>query len=168
MAASAQPVLVVSREGNLLRVSLGAVLPGFCVKCGNPATHRVKKTFYWHTPWLYVLALFALLIYAIVALAVRKKLTMEVPLCDAHWQARRTKKLIAAGLLLGCLPFGIVFGILSPDNAGWGWLIAVIMFFTGLVFAGVASNMIRPTYIDNSYGKFAGVSPAFLSLLGGQ
>ena len=117
---------------------------------------------------LYILALVALLIYAIVAMIVRKKLTMEVPLCDAHWQAWRTKKRIAAALLLGCLPFGIIFNILSPDNAGWGWLIAVIMLFTGLVFAGVASNIIRPTYIDKSYGKFAGVSPAFLSSLGSQ
>jgi hypothetical protein len=168
MAASAQPVLAVSREGNLLRVNQGAVLPNFCVKCGKPATHRLKKNFYWHNPLLFILALAGLLLYAVVAVIVRKRLTMEVPLCDTHWEARRTKIKIAIGLLLGFLPFGIVVSVLSPDNAGWAWLIAVVMFFTGVVYAAMAANVIAPTYIDKSYGKFKNVSPEFLAILGSQ
>jgi len=156
---------VPSRTANLLYVPQNSILPANCVKCGQPSTTLVKKTFYWHPAWVYILILPGLLIYAIVAMVVRKGMKLQVPLCDVHSQARKTKIWLAVALLLGFLPFGIVVGSMLPDSAGWVWLGAVGMFFTGLVLAGIVSNILKPTYIDDSYATFKGASEDFLRQL---
>ena len=61
------------REGNVLIVRKNVALPPRCVKCGAPAEGPLmKRTYYWHDPILYILILAGILIYAIVALIVRK------------------------------------------------------------------------------------------------
>src|SRR5205814_1141094 len=80
----------VWREGNQMVVRQGARLPDACVKCGGPPNGRpLRKTFYWHQPALAVLILAGVLLYAIVALIVRKSIRLEVPLCQAHAARRR-------------------------------------------------------------------------------
>jgi hypothetical protein len=47
--------LRVTKEGGILTVPRGAVLPPYCVKCGIPTQAKpVKKTFTWHPPWIMV------------------------------------------------------------------------------------------------------------------
>jgi hypothetical protein len=128
---------VPSRIANLLYVPQNSSLPANCVQCGQPSTTLVKKTFYWHPAWVYILILPGLLIYAIAALAIRKGMKLQVPLCHVHSQARRTKIWSAAALLVGFLPF----------------------------LAGIVSNILKPTYIDLSYATFKGASEDFLRQL---
>src|SRR6185437_12671639 len=70
-----------------VRLNLGEAergLPMVCMCCGDEATTTVKRTLRWHPGWVYVLILAHVLIYAIVAIIMTKKATINAPLCDRH------------------------------------------------------------------------------------
>src|SRR5436309_2493776 len=76
--------MMIWRSGPLLVMSQGARLPDRCVKCNAPANgQRLTRKLYWHSPYLYLLILLNLLIYALVAIFVRKKARVEIGLCDS-------------------------------------------------------------------------------------
>src|SRR5579872_5285818 len=78
------------RDGAVLVLSREASLPPRCVRCNEPADEPTKsRKVYWHSPWLYLLILFNLIIYAIVAAIVRKKAVVAPGLCSAHKKRRR-------------------------------------------------------------------------------
>src|SRR5687767_13019351 len=61
------------RQGDLLVVRKGARLPHACVKCGLPGDGRpLRRTYYWHEPWVYITILAGLLVYVIIALVLRQ------------------------------------------------------------------------------------------------
>ena len=48
----------VYRDGDKLDVPRGASLPPYCVKCGMPSSgDPIQKTFFWHSPLLFLLVL---------------------------------------------------------------------------------------------------------------
>ncbi len=104
-----------------------------------------------------------LLIYAIVAMIVRKQMELNLPLCDAHHADRKRNKLIGTLMLVGCLPAGILLGMYASEMLGW--VTGVLMFLASLVFYSLATLGIRPTKIDDNGGTFGGVCNAFLDLL---
>jgi hypothetical protein len=159
----ARPVLALRREGDNLVIPIGASLPPYCVKCGQPSAGVVNKNFGWHQPWLYLLILFpGLLIYAIVATIVMKRQKIQVPLCDPHRQRRRMYLGIGWLLFLGCIPAGIWVGTSGPDMDGWGMLVGFGAFFASLVLFALGSRVMAPKVITDVAGTYGGVSPAFL------
>lgn len=140
-----------------------ASLPPFCVKCGAAATVPWRHKFYWHPPLLALLIIVNLLLYAIVALVVRKKLELNVPLCETHHVERKHKKLTAALMLLGCVPLGTVAGMLFSD--AFGWATGVAMFIAGVVFLFTRNLGFGPKKIDENGGVFRGACAEFLNLL---
>lgn len=123
-----------------------AVLPPRCVKCNAPAQHRVKKTLYWHEPWVYLTILGGVLIYALVALAIRKKADVNWALCDTHHGRRR----LGIGIAVGSVLLGVMTAILggsmdSPDLIVLGLATVTILPIAGLI---VARN-ITPARIDD-------------------
>ena len=152
------------QEGDLLVIPQGAVLPMFCVKCGQPAEGTLKKTFAWHSPLLYLLILVNILVYAIVAMVVSKKLKLEVPLCAEHRGKRKLYLGLGWGLLLGCIPAGIVVGSMGADMEGIGFLLGLVMFIASLVFFILGARTMVAKVIDDREGRFAGVSPAFIQI----
>ena len=89
-----------SGEG-LLIVTHNAVLPRNWVKCGRPANEPLlKRKFSWHSPWWALLILVGLLPYAIVAMAVSKRMVVEAPLCTKHLERYKALRLAAIILLL--------------------------------------------------------------------
>lgn len=157
-------------EGKVLVVPRNATLPASCVKCGGIPKHWLQKKFYWNTPWLYLLLLLGLLgvfIYAIVVLVVRKRVRLEVPLCEAHNSARKAKFWIGLALLLGCVPVPWIL-VLSLHDDFWtaiAVLLGVFMFILGAAVISF-SNVLRPTYIGDDCAKFKGAHPEFLGRLG--
>jgi hypothetical protein len=159
-----------SRDGDLLRVIYNERLPSCCVWCARPALNHVRKTFYWHSQWLYLMLLVGILPYLIIALFARQKMELQVPLCDRCFAGWRKRRWIAAVLLLGSIPLGIVVGVLG-NAAGLalggpaGGLIAFLMFAIGLILLN--ENLLIPTHIDGTvgFGTFKGASPNFLKLL---
>ncbi|MGH9669734.1 MAG: double zinc ribbon domain-containing protein [Terriglobales bacterium] len=156
------------RLENELIVPKGAPLPPFCVKCGQPVSGEfLKKKFYWHSPWLYLLILIGLLIYAIIAMILTKHAQLMVPLCDRHRERRKNFLIATWVLLLGFIPGGILVGSLIPgdDGAGWGFLTGFTLFLAGCVTAAVGSRLMRATEITETYATFKGVSEQFLAQL---
>jgi hypothetical protein len=168
------------REGKQI---VAAVLPGGvvllpprCVKCNAPTgdLRPWRKDLYWHHPAIYVLV-FNLLIYAIVALCVRKKVTVSAGLCAAH-RKRRARGIAAAwGLvLLGlfCIPVAIYCGTdralsRGPLSAVFGLAAPLLMLAGGIVGVAV-SSVIRIRRVGDRATWFAGAGPEFLASMPGN
>ena len=93
------------RDGNVVVMLAGGEIPHRCVKCNEPADEPTKeRTLYWYNPWLYLLVLISILVFAIVALIVRKKAVVSAGLCADHKRRRRTALIVAwIGVLAGTL-----------------------------------------------------------------
>src|SRR5262245_45640327 len=91
------------RQGNMLVMHKMATLPPICVKSGQAATQWLKRNLAWHPPWLFVLILVHILLYAVVALIIQKKATIQIGLTDEWMGRRRMRMLIAWGACLGGL-----------------------------------------------------------------
>lgn len=159
---------VVQRQGDLLVVARNAALPPNCVKCGQPATGKpLKKTFYWHTGWLYLLVLLHVIIYIIVALIVRKRFDLAVPLCEEHRRRRRRFLWTGGLLLLGGFAGGILLGSLVGGDEGLGWffLVWIVFSIAGIVFLLTGGTVLRAKHIDNDAATFKGAGEGFLARL---
>src|SRR4051794_32371716 len=77
------------RSGSKLVVPNQSCLPPSCVKCNAPVSESArKKNFYYYHPALLLLILVNILVFAIVALVVRKKGTVYICVCQKHRNAR--------------------------------------------------------------------------------
>ena len=169
-AAPAAPAMPAAayRQGNRLVVPKGASLPSYCVKCGQAVTGEpFKKTFFWHNPWLFLLVMVNLLVYAIVAMIIRKRFDLAVPMCPEHLQ-RRKNFLIATWVLgLGFIPGGILAGsLISDSNTGVAvGFLAAFLLLIGAFVAGAMAVILRPKEITDYSATFGGACEQFLSLL---
>jgi hypothetical protein len=156
--------MALSRRGSYLVVSRATpMLPNFCVKCGEPGSKTLRKTFLWHNPTYYLLILLCSpLIYAIVAQIVGRKMPLGISLCKRHASRRFFLILLGSILLLGSIPIGIFLG------ANPGITIGIVGTLAGLVVLVVATNTIRPIKMTDSEATFAGVGEAFLSRVAGK
>jgi hypothetical protein len=105
-----------------------------------------------------------LLIYAIVAMVVRKSIELSVPLCDVHQSERKRYIIIGTILLLGCIPAGVIAETELHLFDGAGFIVGTLMFFAGCIFLA-RINPIRPKKIDEFGAEFTGASEEFLKLL---
>ena len=179
MLSYASPVMSagagVWRRGDRVVATRDADFGDACVKCGAACDGwRWRKTVYWHEPWLFVLILFpGLLIYAIVALCVRKNARVSAGLCPAH-RARRNLG-IAVTWALALLGAGALVGgmIVSAERGGVAdFALPLVLFgFALIVVAVVVGNTVRvltPKKIDRDYAWYAGATEPFLRTLGGS
>jgi len=129
------------RKGSEFVTTHGAQLPPFCVRCGDPPVMEpLKRTYYWHHPALYLMIIFpGLLIYAIVALIVRKKMAVAIPICNAHLEGYKSKRRIGGALMIAAIPFAITVSVFASDLAGWAWLMGILMLFAGAIVFAVGS-----------------------------
>lgn len=160
-------------SGNDLVMAKNVVSPARCVKCNAPAAHRWSKTLYWHNPGLYILILFpGLLIYAIVALCVRKSGRVTLFLCPAH-AARRRRNLMWAWMiaLAGVASiYGAVWAGNSRDRSIQDWtplflFSSIVLIIGGIVCGIFASRVVSPRRIDDQFLTLRGAGQAFLSSL---
>lgn len=66
-------------------------LPRVCMRCGAPADELVSKNFSWHPGWVFVLLLFGVLPFIIVALMTMERTQVLAPMCarhKRHWSGR--------------------------------------------------------------------------------
>jgi len=156
----------ILRDGNTLVITVApgqvAQLPPLCVKCGAPANGKpVDKTFSWHHPALYLIALAGLLPYVIVGMIVRKSMRLRVPLCAHHAQRRSTAVTLAWVIPLIGVADGFILPNLGVDGSVVG-LIAVTFLITGVVIWAIVDYPIRPKSIDRYGGIFSGFCGAYL------
>lgn len=147
-----------------LGTDAGVPFPPFCVKCGAPSTAPLERSYYWHEPWVYLFILPGLLIYAILALAVRRRLNVIVPLCAEHRRRRRRTILAAWLVVLGGTAIPIALAAQLGVGAGWTFLLIPVGIIAGGII-GVSANPLTPKRIDDAGGTFNGAGEPFLRKL---
>jgi hypothetical protein len=138
-------------------------LPPRCVLCNHPTSFRLDRDFSWHPFFYYIFLLLGVLPYFLIALLVRRKVHLAIPLCTNHEAARRRRMGIAVAVigtssLLLAIP--AVFDKLV--------LLAAIGFpglLVGLFMALSANRVFRITGLDNRTIYLRGISPMFLQQL---
>lgn len=150
-AEAAAPWMTQSlwRQKKMLVMHKSAALPDRCVKCNDPANGRkLTKKYMWHHPAWYLTAVAGLLIYVIVALVVRKQVTLNLGLCDRHYSGRRRG--IALSWLLAALGVGgIVLGV--SQRVGLFALGGIGLIFIAAVFGSLVSSVIAIKKVDDYY-----------------
>lgn len=155
------------RSGDLLVMQKGASLPSRCLACNQPAAVHFPKKMYWHHPGLYFLAI-SPFIYLIVALIVRKRADLVLPLCAEHAEKRKRSTTIGSLLLL--LGFVAMLGSctqIEGDGAAFGliWLAGFALVIAGAAVSNAGGNPVVPKKIDDYYVWLRKVSASYLSAL---
>ena len=141
-----------------LVVRQNSPLPDTCIRCNAAANgFKLRRTLSWHSRWYYLLIIPGLLVYAIVAVLVRKKAVVDIGLCEVHQKKRKTIIWACwAGVLAG---FSTLF--LSPlDSVLPVFGILVVIF--AMVFGILKSRMIHATKIDPDFVWIRGACPDYL------
>jgi hypothetical protein len=152
-----------TRDGKSVVIPKGGDLPQRCIICNADAETPVKKKkLYWHTPWLYLLILFNILIYAIVATIARKSIKVSPGLCAEHTSIRRRR----VGGLLAVGAVGIVAGaIMWNYEIVPGAIVAFGLALIALIVAGFASRKVYAQKITSEYARIGGCKEPFLASL---
>lgn len=155
----------IYRKGKLLVVHKSAEFPDRCIKSNEPTTERLERKLTWHHPAIYLLILFNLLIFAIVALCVRKKATFQIPLASRYKAARIKWMFLAWGLFLTSFAVLIV-GIATAERVpGSVTAICFIQFFFGILISLLIGlfgcRVIYVKKIDDQYAWIAGSGAEF-------
>ncbi|HJZ85540.1 MAG TPA: hypothetical protein VKN99_10235 [Polyangia bacterium] len=161
---------LAQRLGADLVVEKNAPLPPICVKCArrDDLTRRAK-TFIWTPPWVYILIFVNLLVLIIVALIVRKRGALALPLCrlcNARWRNGQ----IWAGLsVLGLIAL-IVGGIVLGAGLKEPWLMAAGLFagVMAAVFINilvVRPRLLRAKKVDDRLITLTGLHPDAVSAI---
>src|SRR5262245_904322 len=93
-------------------------LPELCMACGQPATTHIRKNFAWHPPWVIILILVNIIVYAIVAMIMTKRMTVDVPVCERHrgyWWKRHLLMWLPL-LVIFVLGIGAMIALDDPRN----------------------------------------------------
>ena len=157
----------LDRAGDRFTVWRGVDLPPFCVRCGAPARDvRWKRTYYWHEPFLYLLILAGFVVYVIVALVLRKRFELEVPMCEAHWLRRGKLQKVAVALLVPMVGFIVLAFAGNFDKVGAiACPGAILTLLASLIVYMASERSLTPRRITDDSAEFSGASPEFLAVL---
>jgi hypothetical protein len=160
-------------DGDTLVVRNGYTLPARCVKCNAPVGTMVTRKYYWHHPGYYFLILAHILIYAVVAMVVRKSGTVRIGLCDDHRVRRRNGLLIAWLCGLGGIMvlIGGIVACASTNGKPWAIIPIVVGFISmvaGLVIGSIQARILKAKKIDDQFLWLSGACLDFLQADGVQ
>lgn len=150
----------VWRSGNSLVVRKDSVLPDCCVKCGVPAKGQTaKKWLFWHTPVLLPVALLSWPFYLLLAMGMRKTMTLAMPMCARHLAQR--KWLTVLGVLL--LPAALLC-VLAALTALIPvlMLVAMLMVIASAVIVGRVRNPVWVVRFEEELAWVQNVHPSIL------
>jgi hypothetical protein len=153
----------VWRDGRQFVLAVeGTELPDRCVKCNVPVNgSRLKRRLMWHHPAVYLLIFLNLLIYAIVALCIRKRATIQIGVCPRH-RSERVWTIAGswAAALLGIVLFG--FGVNSSEALCW---LGGLLFVGGAIYGFLRGPMVAAGRIGEDFVWVRGGGRAFLESL---
>ncbi|MEK6280034.1 MAG: hypothetical protein AABN95_06735 [Acidobacteriota bacterium] len=152
----------VWRHKATLVMSKDALLPDRCVKCNVPTPGRLKRKLSWHHPAIYIIVLFAILIYLIVALILRKTATVDIGICDEH-RAKRRRNILITWVLFVLGVGGFILAITTEDPTYL--LFGTVALFGALIFGLVAVRIVTPSKIDDKFVWLKGVNKEYLDEL---
>ncbi|HKV36115.1 MAG TPA: hypothetical protein VJP89_17375 [Pyrinomonadaceae bacterium] len=147
------------RDKSTLVMTKEALLPNRCIKCNEPTGERLKRKLTWHHPALYLTILISILVYAVIAMVLRKTATVNVGFCENHRDARRRHLAItwALGIVgLLCFPMAAMLEDATPVAIG-GLLLLVCM-----IYGIVTLRVVVPTKIDTHFVYLKGIHSDYL------
>jgi hypothetical protein len=154
----------VWRDGKWLVMDVDATLPHRCVKCNAPAEAPLKRqALYWHHPAIYLLLVFWIVIYVIVAVIARKRVNVEVGLCAEHHAAQRKALTIGLIGMFGSVPVAIGLGQL--DQPGLALLLGIGGFLGFVIFLTAKARILYAKRIDSDEARIGGCGREFLASL---
>jgi hypothetical protein len=153
----------VWRQKNMLVMHKQAALPDRCVKCNRPANGRtLTKKFMWHHPAWFLFILAGVLIYLIVALVVRKPVTLHLGLCDEHFSRRRTA-IWSSWLILALSVALIIFGAANELPALF--LVGLLLIFVAAIYGAFSANVVAIQKVDDQYVWLKRINKDYLMML---
>lgn len=170
-APASQPTgLAIWRRGDQLLTVRDIHLPPTCVKCNRPEAKRIRKDVYWHEQWLYLTILAGVLVYAILALVLRKKATYSCGLCEEHAR-RRSINILVTWLIVGAGVVSLFLGFTGVSGA-WGshledtlvWFIPLgfLLLVVGALYSVFTLPVLKPKRVDEHYAHYVGCDDTFL------
>jgi hypothetical protein len=147
------------RNDKTLVMMKQALLPNRCVKCNAFAEEQLHRKLTWHHPALYLLVLVSILIYAIVAMCVRKTASINVGLCEDHLSTRRRNLLITWALGFASIASFVAAGFLED---GTFVLVGIALLFTCAIYGIVTLRVVVPSKIDDYFVWLKGVDTNYL------
>lgn len=163
---------VAHAEGNLIIAPPVVDLPHRCIFCNESEAKRLTMKYSWHHPALYLLILAGILIYAIVALIIQKKATVQMSLCAMHASRRRRKMLLfwlVPLIMIGVIIAGPVLEnarVIGRDMSLPFILFGILGLIIALAVAALSGRLLKPKFIDERMLKLAGAGRPFLDSLG--
>ena len=136
-----------------------ATLPSRCVKCNAYTDERLKRKLTWHHPALYLLILASILIYAVVAMVVRKTATVNIGFCPDHLAARKKHLVVTWALGLGCALSFFIAIVLDDINFVF---LAIVLVLSTAVYGITTLRVVVPTKIDEHLVWLKGVNADYL------
>src|SRR5262245_18857141 len=95
--------------------------PSVCMRCGDQATSRVKKTFSWSPSWVIFFVFLGLLPFVVLALVLTKRVRLQVPMCNNHVNHWWWRNVVTWGGLASLVAIGILaFVVNSTANVPQG------------------------------------------------
>ena len=151
------------RDGSTLVMYKHLPMPDRCIKCNAPANGiRLRRKLSWHPPAYFLLVFIGVLLYAIVAMIASKRATIDVGLCEEHYNKRRT------GILVSWLMFALSIGSFVLATILGGEFVAFlggIFLLASIICAIVMTRVVVPKKIDDQFAWLRGVSDEYLNQL---
>lgn len=163
----------VWRDGKLLVMDRQTSLPYRCVVTNEPAVTTIRRNLSWHPPLVYLVLLISPLIYIIVALIVRKKASIDLPLSE-RIRRKRSRAIIGAWLsglgflFTAFLGFPLAISLMPSADQDMILVVGVGLLFVMLIALLVCSymtNLCPPTKITDRRVWLRGVHADYLAAL---
>ncbi len=149
-------------QGEHVMVSAhNSVFPLVCPKCGEAAhqPHRTELTYI--NPWWYLTLAGGVVVFAVIAVILQKKATLNPHICAACVQRSKRLKLLP---LVGMAAF--VSSLFTIDSS-FVWVVGVgfaFLLFT-LIYSGVKAKLLVPKLITRDTVTLKNVHPNFRAIL---
>jgi hypothetical protein len=151
------------RDGKKVVAHSKTSLPARCYKCNEAVeTPPMTRKLYWHPAFYYLLLFFNILVYAVVAMIVRKRATLDIYLCDQHRQ-RRKYFIIGgwSGAILGIIL--VCVGVVM--NTGWLIVLSLVVLAAAMIVGIAGAQLARPSKIKGETIWLTGSGKEFLASL---
>jgi len=138
-------------------------LPKLCMRCGAPATIHLDQTFKWVPPWVYFTLLAGPVVLALFILIGVTRMQISVPLCEAHKDHWKTRKLLLWSSTLIAILFICGGRYISGEEFNFPYLLpGFVLFLVAIIVSTVTHyTAIRASNIRDHGITLTGVSEAF-------
>lgn len=148
------------RDGDALVLPVRCTYARRCFRCGGPPTVTVARQLYWHRKAWYLLLFAGLLVYAVVAMFVRRRADLIVGLCARHEAHRRWLLWSGLGGLVGT--FGLAWLAVRWDVGAVG-VASALSFVVGIGILVYRSNLVTASRIDDWHVWVSNAAPVLLA-----